>query len=95
MDIKSLTITGNLVEDAEIKTGENGTFIAMKVACNTNKEEVEFYSVTHGVEVLLPYLIKGKKVGVTGIPFSKPSKPNSHGVVEVYQSIKQAKVFLL
>jgi len=95
MDIKNITITGNLVQDAEIITGENGNFVSMKVACNTTKEYCEYYQVNHGVEALIPYLKKGSKVGVSGIPYSKPSKPNSLGVVEVYHSIKQAKVFLL
>lgn len=73
--MQQITITGNLVADAEVKSrkstnGEAASeFVSFKVACNNRLGEVTettFYDVTYRKSNVLNYLKKGQSVLVSG-----------------------------
>lgn len=65
-----ITITGNLVADAECRTGKESTeFISFRLAANEVRGEEKrttFYDVSFMKNGLLQYLKKGVKVTVIG-----------------------------
>ena len=67
-----INLIGNLVADAEVRTGKDGTeFISFRVAENeTHGEEkrTTFYDVTYRKSDVIKYLKTGVKVFVTGRP---------------------------
>ena len=74
-DLNSLTVVGRLTKDAEMKkVGEKGTtLVCFSLANNTGYGQfakTNFFAVNlwgaQG-ERLMPYLTKGKQVGVTGV----------------------------
>lgn len=76
-DLNTVTITGNLTRDPELRALPSGTSVCeMGVACNGRKKQgEEWVEVAHFFDVSVfgnqgnncaQYLSKGKKVGVTG-----------------------------
>ena len=74
--MQQITITGNLVSDAQIKTrkGPDGQtsseFVTFKVACNTNfgeTKETTYYDVSFRKSGVFEYLKKGQPVLVSGM----------------------------
>ncbi len=73
--MQQITISGNLVADAQVHTRKDSTtgasseFITFKVACNTNSGEVKettFYDVTYRKTRVFEFLKKGQSVLVNG-----------------------------
>lgn len=73
--MQQITITGNLVADAQVKTRKDangnpiGEFVSMKVACNNQYGEVKettYYEVTYRKTGVFDYLKKGQPVVVSG-----------------------------
>jgi single-strand DNA-binding protein len=74
-DINSLVLVGRLVEDSELRFTKDGTPVSkFRIANNyyqgKGKEDgVSFFDVTlwgKQAEALNPYLLKGKRIGVSG-----------------------------
>lgn len=70
-----ITITGNLVADAQVKARKDsngnvtGEFVTFKVACNNTFGEVKetsFYEVTYRKTGVFEYLKRGQSVIVSG-----------------------------
>ncbi|RTK95944.1 MAG: single-stranded DNA-binding protein [Neisseriaceae bacterium] len=63
---------GNLTRDAEWKAGKFGDFLAFDVAVNFGKDKTQYVSCTlSSVEYankLMPYMKKGTRIFVTGLP---------------------------
>ena len=73
--MQSITITGNLVADAQVKTRKDtngnvlGEFVSFKVACNNTFGEVKetnYYEVTYRKTGVVEYLKRGQSVIVSG-----------------------------
>ena len=67
-----IDLIGNLVADAEVRTGKDGTeFISFRVAVNElhgEEKRTTFYDVTYRKSDVIKYLKTGVKVFVTGRP---------------------------
>ena len=67
-----IDLIGNLVADAEVRTGKDGTeFISFRVAVNEphgEEKRTTFYDVTYRKSDVIKYLMTGVKVFVTGRP---------------------------
>jgi single-strand DNA-binding protein len=68
MDINSVSLTGRLVRDAELKTTPNGKdLVNFTLASNTEKDHTDFIDCTvWGAEKIRQYLVKGKRIAITG-----------------------------
>lgn len=94
MDIQKIFLTGNLVADAEIRESEHGKYVTMKIACNINKDTANFYGVSMNHTGIADYLLKGKKVAVSG-NLDIVSSINADGKVFVFRNVKKAEVCLM
>lgn len=74
-DVNTVTVSGNLTKDAEVRYTQSGyAIVGFSIATNHAKkvgekweDEAHFFEVTlFGREKLAPYLIKGKKIFVSG-----------------------------
>ena len=67
-----IDLIGNLVADAEVRTGKDGNeFISFRVAVNEphgEEKRTTFYDVTYRKSDVIKYLKTGVKVFVTGRP---------------------------
>ena len=67
-----IDLIGNLVADADVRTGKDGTeFISFRVAVNEphgEERRTTFYDVTYRKSDVIKYLQTGVKVFVTGRP---------------------------
>ena len=95
--MNSLTLYGRLGRDAEIKTVNGKSFIAMSVAQCSSKREVEanepaqWYSVAlwgNQHENLLPYLKKGVELVVVGELKKPKTYKDKNNQLKVGQSVK-------
>jgi len=68
--LQRIEIIGNLVQDAEVKTGKDGKeFVTFRVAVSEgtgDDRKVTYYDITYVKNGLLPYLRKGQSIYVSG-----------------------------
>lgn len=92
--MQKIEIIGNLVADAEMIQGKNGSepFMSFKVTCNEKRGDADFkttYEVTGKSTGAFQFLKSGKKVFVSGSPavrayISKDNTPTARLVIRMH-----------
>jgi single-strand DNA-binding protein len=101
--MESLTIIGNIGQDAKIQETNGNKFVSFSVACSkrykksdgSTVESTTWYSIICSNEKLVPYLKKGTKVCVIGEPKYSIYKKQTGGDWQVNVNLNVSKIELL